>query len=426
VVIHVGGLVDISPLIGLLNKEERRWRTASNRPTLIYEYNETDIFKLPLQITSEPNVELRCSEDLWKYAKDEIIQISPSTYLRKVNDTTCLQVNTDTKHLGKYSLQLQVLSGLNVEKSMSAAIFTDLTKGITSIIALLHLLPAHCASVISYILLDVPVETVKRFASVMQLYCGTIKRWISGSTILECESSLSTYLNIFIPFMNAKEHNKEYKICGFKVIDMCLDNVENLQRKDSSGKDSAVTLPNFSKKNEGHEEVVKLLLQDSRVDPSSDSIFSTMNFGKFKNKLKKLLDKNVRKDIVLLLPVSHHDQKKMIEDSFELVIFLEKSGLVKKNDVTPLLKLVISAKKSSLSLILHLLIKYQYKPMLEELMATNKLEKFLENLFENDKKTQQSIAAMKELQEILKVMERGANSELLDHFDKLYTSFQQV
>jgi hypothetical protein len=187
---------------------------------------------------------------LWKYVKDEIIQISPKTYLQ-VNDTTFIQVNTDTKHLDKHSLQLQVLRGLNAEKSMSAAIFTDLTKGITSIIALLNLLPAHCASVLSYILLDAPVEAVKRLASVMQLYCGTIKRWISGSTILECESSLSTYLNIFIPFMNAKEHNKEYKICGFKVIDMCLEDIENLQIRKDSGKDSAVTLPNFSKKNEG-------------------------------------------------------------------------------------------------------------------------------------------------------------------------------
>jgi hypothetical protein len=84
-----------------------------------------------------------------------------------------------------------------------------------------------------------------------------------------------------------------------------------------------------------------------------------MSFTKLKFELKKLLDENTRKDIVLLLTASPYDKEKMVKDSFELVIFLEKLKLVTENDVAPLLKLVRSANEPSLSSILHLLEEYQ-------------------------------------------------------------------
>jgi hypothetical protein len=235
----------------LFRKAERRWSTGAKRPTLIYEYKETDnILKIPQQITiTGSDVILNCSEDLVKCFQQKIAnQIAPSDYLKKIKDDSLLQVNTDPKSLRKRSLQAQILEDLHSEeREMPAIVFTDLTKGVTSIIALLNELPAYSPSVIGYLHLNESVEKVKPRASIIEYIFGKIFNWVSGSCIIECQTSLANYLNIFVPFMKAKQKNEDYFICGFKLIDMCLGDISNLQSSQDPSEEIPTGVPSCPK-----------------------------------------------------------------------------------------------------------------------------------------------------------------------------------
>jgi hypothetical protein len=230
----VNGKLDIGKELYLLKEAERRWRTNTNRLTLIYEYNETDnIFKMPQHITVHDDI-LHCSEDLVKHAK-KIVDTSPRDWLKKTEDSSPFQVNTEPKSMRKRSLQVQFLEGLRAEeRKMSAVVFTDLTKGVASLIALLNLLysdtlPADSAAVKAFFYTDANVEQVKLGTPIIETRYGkTVLH--KGSCIIECQTSLSKYLNIFIPFLKAKEKDEDYTLCGFKLIDMCLGDISNLNR----------------------------------------------------------------------------------------------------------------------------------------------------------------------------------------------------
>jgi hypothetical protein len=230
VVYNIGGEVDIGTEMKSFNS---RWRTDSNRPTLFYEYRETDnILKVPQQITVAGQDDIFCcSESIVKCAKKKTNE-SPSEYLKVTENYSPFQVNTDQKCLKNRSLQVQFLKALNFEKKeMPAVVFTDLTKGVALLVALLNELPANCSSVGAIFKLSASVEEVKSRASILESLVGKILNWIIGSCIIECQTSLSKYLNIFIPFMNAKQKNQDYTICGFKLTEMYLEDLSELQRK---------------------------------------------------------------------------------------------------------------------------------------------------------------------------------------------------
>jgi hypothetical protein len=106
---------------------------------------------------------------------------------------------------------------------MSAAAFTDLTTGVASILMLLNELPAKSYWVTASYRLDANVEDAKLKVSNLQPLCGYIVRWhASESCTIECQTSLSKYLNIFISFMNETQKKGNYSICGFKLIDMWM------------------------------------------------------------------------------------------------------------------------------------------------------------------------------------------------------------
>jgi hypothetical protein len=223
VVYHVGGEVDIGAEL-LALKEEERWKTNTERPTLIYEYKETTYLNVPCQITvTEDNilscskVILDCAKKLNKLYLDEFLKDIPSF------EDTVFQVNTEPMTLREKSLQVKFLKKFHKDqKSMPAVVFSDLTTGVASIIALLNVLPANCSSVPASYKLDAPVEDVQQKAPFLQFVFGYIVGWWPGSCIIECQTSLTKYLNIFISFMKAKQNNEDYTICGFKLLDMCL------------------------------------------------------------------------------------------------------------------------------------------------------------------------------------------------------------
>jgi hypothetical protein len=228
VVVHVKGQVDIGPDIGNLKMAERRWRTDSRRPTLIYEYNEPDnILKIPEQIIIPGHVTVKCSEELLKCATEKISEIGTNRYL-KIEDESLLQVNTEPRHLKKDTLQAQFLAKL----SQGAAVFTsDLTKGVASIFALIDNLPTPPTGPMkAFYWFKATVEQVIPILTSIASQGGfTPKSTYHGSCIIECQTSLQNYLNNFILFINAKSNKEEYTICGFKLIDMCLEDLSNLQ-----------------------------------------------------------------------------------------------------------------------------------------------------------------------------------------------------
>jgi hypothetical protein len=222
VVFHVGRKVDIGKQ---LHWAKTRWITDINCPILIYEYNETDnVLKIPSHIITSSNDKIMsCSSDIVGCAK-KMINKSPRDYLKDIEENSPFQVNTHHRFLKHGSLQVQVLEEL--QPKMSATVFTDLTKGVASILMLLKELPAKSYWVTASYKLDTSIEEVNLKVSNLQPLCGYIVRWdereLHGISTIECRTSLSKFLNIFISFMNATQKKENYLICGFKLIDMWM------------------------------------------------------------------------------------------------------------------------------------------------------------------------------------------------------------
>jgi hypothetical protein len=88
-----------------------------------------------------------------------------------------------------------------------------------------------------------------------------------------------------------------------------------------------------------------------------------VSFSILQRELRKHLDENTRKVLVILLGVPPVLRNKLIANEYELLTFLESSGLLSEEDVSPLLKAVRSANYPSLSSIIHLLENYQPYPI---------------------------------------------------------------